>query len=186
MTEQVREKGWSFDACVGYARRTGKFWASEMVCTKTLYNALKDRRLSLTLCDVPEVLSRRKRNSSRPVRIAKRVYGRSISERSALSHEFGHWEIDTVLGTKARDACILTLVEKTTRYYMALRIYRKNSSAVLEAMEGLHTEYGERFDRVFKSITADNGSEFSEFSLIEKWGTRVYSPILFFLGTRTK
>ena len=41
-------------------------------------------------------------------------------------------------------------------------------------MNELHKEYGERFSQVFKSITADNGTEFTNLSSIEKWGTQVY------------
>ena len=39
----------------------------------------------------------------------------------------------------------------------------------------LREEYGEEyFSDVFKSITADNGSEFAELSSIEEWGTAIY------------
>ena len=42
-------------------------------------------------------------------------------------------------------------------------------------MKKLYEEYGEKFFEVFKTITADNGEEFTGFSdLVEAWGTKVY------------
>ena len=41
-------------------------------------------------------------------------------------------------------------------------------------MEVLREEYGEKFSTLFKSITADNGTEFSELSNLEKYGGIVY------------
>jgi IS30 family transposase len=49
VVKQVREYHWSVDACVGYARLHGRFKASELVCTKTLYNELWAGCLVLTL-----------------------------------------------------------------------------------------------------------------------------------------
>ena len=53
------------------------------------------------------------------VRKNKRILGRSIEEReeSIESREdFGHWEIDTVIGVKDKDdEVLLTLVERNTR-----------------------------------------------------------------------
>ena len=41
-------------------------------------------------------------------------------------------------------------------------------------MEVLREEYEEKFSTVFKTITADNGTEFSELSNLEKYGSLVY------------
>lgn len=35
-------------------------------------------------------------------------------------------------------------------------------------------EYGDRFGQVFKTITVDNGSEFSGFAQVESWGSKVF------------
>ena len=89
--------------------------------------------------------------------------------------EIGHWEADTVVGRRnGKEAVVLTLVERVTNNYLAIRIPGKTSEAVMGAMEGLHTEYGERFGQVFKTITTDNGSEFEDFAQLQHWGTGVY------------
>ena len=147
-----------------------------MVCSRSLYHALWSGRLGLTAFDLPEALSRKKHRL--PGRRHKRLYGRSIDERPAVVStcaEFGHWEIDTVVGRRAgREAVVLTLLEKRSRYLIAIRISGKTSDAVMAAMETLHQMYQERFPQVFRTITADNGTEFSELSQLEAWGTAVY------------
>lgn len=52
------EKGWSLDACVGYALASGRFRRDEIVCTKTLYNYVALGLLSIRNIDLPEKLSR--------------------------------------------------------------------------------------------------------------------------------
>lgn len=177
MIHIMKIKQWSFDACVGFAQRHKLFPLEMIPCTKTLYNALWDRRLPLSPFDVPEALSRKNRKHSK--REHKRVFGRSIDERPdvvSMRSEFGHWEIDTVIGRKkATDSVVLTLVEKKTNYYIAIKIPSKTSDAVYLALETLREEYGqEHFAKVFKTITADNGSEFESLSKIESWGCKVY------------
>jgi IS30 family transposase len=44
----------------------------------------------------------------------------------------------------------------------------------MAAMKALRKEYGDRFGRVFKTITVDNGSEFANLAQIADWGTEVY------------
>lgn len=174
--EQVRKHKWSLDACVGYARKHHLFSEESMVCSKTLYNAVWEG-IILSPFDLPEALSRSTRK--RKHRKNKRVYGTSIDERPAkiaTREECGHWEIDTVVGCKAgRESVVLTLVEKVTDFYIAIKIPGKTSESVLAAMEVLREEYGEEFfHQVFRTITADNGSEFEGLSALEEYGVQIY------------
>lgn len=167
---------WSLDVCAGYAKRHHLFIQDQMVCSRSLYHALWNGRLGLTSFDLPEALGRKKHRLRG--RRNKRLYGRSIDERPAevsAAAEFGHWEIDTVVGRRAgKEAVILTLLEKQTRYLLAIKLPGKTSEAVQTAMKTLHEAYHEHFTKVFRSITSDNGTEFSELSQCEGWGTRVY------------
>jgi transposase, IS30 family len=176
IVKQFREQHWSIDASVGYARLHGLFGENEMVCTSTLYNELWADNLPLRLTEMPEVLKRKRRKST--VRERKRSFGTSIDQRpeiAAKREEEGHWEGDTMVGLRTgKEAVILTLLEKKTNTYLAIRIPEKTSKAVMAAMAGLRQEYGDRFAEVFKTITVDNGSEFADFSEIEEWGTKVY------------
>ena len=66
-------------------------------------------------------------------------------------------------------------MEKKTDYYIAIKIPGKAANSVMAAMEVLREEYGEEFfNRVFKSITADNGAEFSRLSELEAYGVSIY------------
>jgi IS30 family transposase len=176
VVKQVREHRWSLDACVGYARLHYLFEADAMVCTKTLYNALRAGQMPLTPFELPEMLKRKPRTPKNHVN--KRPKGRSIEERPAVANErseIGHWEADTVVGRRAgMDSVVLTLLEKSTDHYFALRIPGRTSEAVMEAMRSIRSDYGDKFSQIFKTITTDNGSEFEDLSLIEQWGTNVY------------
>lgn len=55
-----------------------------------------------------------------------------------------------------------------------MQIPSKTSEAVQAVMQTLHTEFAGHFSNVFKSITADNGSEFDDFAPVEEWGTEIY------------
>lgn len=176
VVEQVREHKWSLDSCCGYARLHELFREDEMVCTCTLYNMVWAGLLPITPFELPEALKRKAK--SHKVRAHKKRYGQSIScrpEIAGLRIEEGHWEGDTMVGKRAgKEAVILTLLEKKMQTYLALRIPSKTSEAVMGAMNALRSEYGDRFSTVFKTITLDNGSEFSDFAQVEAWGTQIY------------
>lgn len=113
-------------------------------------------------------------------RTNKRVYSDSISQRPKTiekRNEFGHWEIDTVIGKKSGDQALLTLTERISREYLIIPLSSKCSQAVDNAIKELKIEYGSLFDSLFKSITADNGSEFSNLSnhSIKVYFTHPYS-----------
>ena len=176
LVNQVREKRWSLDVCVGYAKLHQLFPTDEMVCTKTLYNMLWAGKLPITVFEVPRALSRKQHRKWN--RKNKRMLGRSIDERPAVvdeHEEIGHWEADTVVGKRqGKEAVVFTLVERITDHYIAIKIPGRNSAGVSQAMAQLHEQYGDCFAQVFKTITADNGPEFENFSNAESWGTRVY------------
>ena len=70
---------------------------------------------------------------------------------------------------------MLTLVEKKTDYYMAIKIPGKDPDSVMSAIEVLREEYGEEhFNEVFKSVTADNGTVFSSLAELEGYVVSVY------------
>ena len=125
--------------------------------------------LRLRNIDLP--LKVRRRRTTRSIKKNLKHMGRSIDERDSNvdeRNEFGHWEIDTVIGSKSKsDNVVLTLVERITRKYIALKITSKTSFAVNEGIAYLKEYYGTKFSQVFKTITSDNGSEFAELSQIE-------------------
>ena len=168
---------WSLDACVGYALAHNLFKRSEMLCTKTLYNYVELGLLGIKNIDLPQKLHRR--TKAKRIRERKRVLGRSIEQRPESvdsREEFGHWEIDEVIGRKSdKDKVLLTMVERKTRNLCVLRLADKSSRSLMEAFQRMEDELGQAFPKVFRSITADNGAENSMLAEIESvTGTPVY------------
>lgn len=176
LVKKVKEHGWSIDVCVGYARRKKLFPKEQIFCTKTLYNAVWSGKLPLSPMDLPEALRRKPKKQPRK---HKKLLGKSIDERpeeAMMRIVCGHWEIDTVVGHRqGKGSVVLTLVEKVTDFYLAIKIPGKDSDSVMAAMEVLREEYGEEyFSQIFRTITADNGSEFERLSELEKYGVGIY------------
>ena len=74
---QIREHKWSLDACCGDAKLHDLFEATEMVCTRTLYNMVWRGDVSIKPTELPEAL---KRKATKHREMAnKRHYGASIS-----------------------------------------------------------------------------------------------------------
>lgn len=175
--DMIKNHSWSPDACVGNALATGKFSRSQIVCTKTLYNYIDLGLLNVINADLPMKL----RRNTKPAKVKqhKKKLGKSIAERPDhinSREEFGHWEIDTVIGQKSHNDCVLlTILERKTRNAIIEKIESKTAEAVTGALNRIRNIYGEQFSKVFKSITGDNGSEFADLSLLEvEAGTNVY------------
>jgi IS30 family transposase len=92
----------------------------------------------------------------------KKVLGTSISERPVDANErkeFGHYEADLVIGKKEQgEDAVLTLVERVTRQAFVRRVSSREAAVVYDVLENLVDEIG---TLNIKSITFDNGSEFS-------------------------
>ena len=102
--DQFFNEGWSLDSAVGNAKVKGLFTDSEMVCTKTLYNYVDLGLLKIKNIDLPEKLKRSEK--SKKTRENKKILGDSIEQRPDdvdTREEFGHWEIDSVIGAQRVD-----------------------------------------------------------------------------------
>jgi IS30 family transposase len=167
--DEMRKKTWSIDACVGSLLENGQFKRSEAVCTKTFYNYVDQGLTDVKNIDLP--LKVRRNTKKQRVRANKKKLGTSIEKRPPSidsREEFGHWEIDTVIGQKSnKDNVLLTIAERKTRKFIVRKIADKSASAVMAEIDKLREECGERFSAVFKTITGDNGSEFANLSDIE-------------------
>src|SRR5690606_9846729 len=148
-----------------------------IVCTKTLYNYIDRGLLRVRNIDLllkPRLKPRDRMNKREP----KRIMGKSIDIRPKeveTREEFGHWEIDTVVGKRSSDAVLLTLTERKTRYELIFFLDSKDSELVKRVFMELKSSYGELFGEVFRSVTADNGSEFRELpNILESLRSEAY------------
>ena len=160
--QKFEEEHWSLDACVGKALESGEFSREEIVCTKTLYNYVDSGLMKIKNIDLPEKVSRK--NKHKRVRENKRKLGDSIEERPDSvdsREEFGHWEFDSVIGKSGEDEpAVVTMVERKTRKCLWLKVYNHTADALMEAVKTAFEPYKSCIDQIFKTITADNGSEF--------------------------
>ena len=141
------------------------------VSTKTFYSYVHQGRTSIKPIDLPRMV-RRKTKKNWKSYIPKRQKGTSITERPEYikdREEFGHWEGDLVTGLRdGQNGAYLTLIERKTRFYYMIPISAKSSKKVYMQINKLHKFYGDSFKDIFKSITFDNGSEFSRWKDIEQ------------------
>ena len=102
--------------------------------------------------------------------IIKRVSrGTSIEQRPIEiknRNTFGHWEMDCLCGSNK--ATWLVLSERLTRKEIIFSMKNQKASSVIFCLNVLERRYGALFKKVFKTITVDNGSEFSDYKGIEK------------------
>lgn len=104
--------------------------------------------------------------------VAKRPpKGTSIERRPVdvlLRDEFGHWEMDCVVGKQNTRNVLLVLTERLTRYEIIMKMPNRKAATVVQFVDRLERRYGKRFCTLFKSITVDNGSEFADLVGLER------------------
>ena len=116
---------------------------------------------------------RRKRYASGRQRRGQIPNRRSIHERPAvvdLRLEVGHWEGDTVIGARHKQA-IVTLVERKSGYAKLFKVSNKTAELVSAAM----IESLKPFDGLVDTITLDNGKEFADHQRVDlELGSTIY------------
>lgn len=99
---------------------------------------------------------------------ARHILDKHIEERPVAASnraEPGHWEMDTVIGKREDRTCLLVLSDRCTREEITARLNSRSSSEVVNALQQIRLKYPEK---IFKTITCDNGVEFSDVAGMEK------------------
>ena len=98
--------------------------------------------------------------------------GTSISERDQkidLREEYGHWEMDTVVGKQGTKKVLLVLTERMTEQEIIRKIKSKSQFCVVNELDKIERKMGsKKFRETFKTITCDNGRENLDFEGIER------------------
>lgn len=83
--------------------------------------------------------------------------------------QYGHWELDTVYSSKDDKSCLMVLTERKFREEIIMKCKDRTSASIIKAFNKLEKYIGtNNFRKKFKTITCDNGVEFSGWELIEK------------------
>lgn len=165
----ILEERYSPEAALFAVNRNGVDYGVRITAVATIYKAIRQGFIEgVTMKDLP--LRGKKKNKRQKIsRDYKRPVGVSIEKRdeSILDRrEFGHWEMDSVMGKRASKACLLVLTERKTRYEIIEPLKDHGADEVVSALRRIkkrtEDKLGSSTAILFKSITCDNGREFCQ------------------------
>ena len=179
--DKIKIDKWDPDVIVGYMK-THNMFKNDGFCsisTPTVYNAIRYGIIHVKLEDTrrmkykPEY-EHKDKNSLPASKIPYSIENRpeEINNRST----FGHFEIDTVVGTKrGKHECLLTMTERKTKFEIIFKISAKTSEEVVNKINQIKIFMNRHYNKVFKSFSTDNGSEFSDFlNIIKDTKAKIY------------
>ncbi|MGI6688568.1 MAG: IS30 family transposase [Christensenellales bacterium] len=172
VSEQILVHKQSPDAIIMRLKRDGNPFETT-VSTRTLYSYIERGYIpGVELCHLPRRGRLRKRRYG-PLRRAFKGDGKGIEERPKEANtrqEAGHWEMDCMLSGKGKGrSCLLVLSERKHREVLIRKLRSVKAESVVKALDRLERKLGaEAFRERFKSITMDNGPEFSDWRSLER------------------
>lgn len=140
------------------------------ISVSTLYNYISSELfISLTDADLPEKAKRKPRRKAGKPKIAHKDLPSIESRPESINNreEYGHWELDLVVGPQGERHCLMTLTERKSREEIIIKLPNRKAKTIRKAFNKLEKET-ENFKEKFKSITTDNGSEFMEYDKLIK------------------
>ena len=157
--EQRIKETWSPEQIAAYYKNNG------FPCYKTIYKWINEG----IIINGNKSLLRRKGKGGWYETRGKQNRGKSIRKRDKRIYrraDYGHWELDTVVsGLGKSKSCFITLVERKSRFYKAIKSPNRHADVVAR----LIIDYLKQFpSELVKTITTDNGKEFAEWEQIEK------------------
>ena len=171
IVEALLKQEWSPEQISGTLRLAGRLLISHETIYRYVWNDRVDGGYLYKYLR-QSGKQRRKRYQSYDSR-GRLANKRMIHERPAIVERrttLGHWEIDTVHG-RGSNHCIVTLVERKSGFTLIGKL-RDKSTKSLNARVKLLLD---RYPSDFKTITADNGTEFHQYKELEEYsGTTFY------------
>jgi IS30 family transposase len=163
LVETLLRADWSPEQVAGSLQKTGQLSISH----ETIYRYVwADRAQGGDVYRHLRCATKRRRKRYGRYDSRGRLAGkRHVSERPAAAQRrpaVGHWEIDTVMGT-GNDHCIVTLVERATGYLLIGKLAARNMDEAARRTIELVRKHPEKF----RTITADNGTEFHSYKDVE-------------------
>lgn len=161
--ERLLRLDWSPEQAAGVLRRSRELSISH----ETIYRYVwEDRARGGNLAAHLRGANKKRRKRYGRYDSRGRLAGkRHISTRAKFIErrcQVGHWEIDTVMGG-GDTHCIMTLVERATGYLMIRKLRSRNAADLARSASQLIKQY----EGKFRTITADNGTEFHSYKSIE-------------------
>lgn len=174
--DKILKDKWAPDIIAGYINKHELYLENGFtsISTTTIYRAIHYGLLKVRKKDTRRMLKFKKKDSTKyakPISSSKKDHIISLRpEAINCRDEFGHWEIDTVIGSKSgKNSCLFTLTERTTRFELIFKLNSKTADEVSKTLISLKSILKSDFNKIFKSFTSDNGSEFSNYKDIIKY-----------------
>ena len=179
--DKIKVDKWMPDAIIGYMQEHNIFDRNGFckISTQTIYYDIHHLLIDVSIDDMRRMKydSKYEYHEEKEVSESKKEY--SIERRPEEVDKrliFGHFELDTVIGTsKGIHECIMTITERKTRFEMIFKLKSKSASEVVRKWNQIKDFMKVNFNKVFKSITTDNGTEFSDFlNIIKDTKAKIY------------
>ena len=138
------------------------------ICVNTFYKYI-ERGVFYRLSIKHLPLKEKRKKHNRKLVIKRAPKGTSIEQRPLEILErktFGHWEMDCVCGSTK--STLLVLTERLTRKEIIMQMQDQKAKSVINCLNIIERKFGKNFKKIFKTITVDNGSEFSDCFSLEK------------------
>lgn len=179
--DKILIEKWAPDVIVGYMKRHHYFQRDGFcnISTPTVYNAIRNGILKVGIEDTRRMKekSNYEYHKTKNLPLSKQAYSIDLREESINNRSiYGHFELDTVLGMKSgTHECLLTLTERKTRFEVIFKLQSKSAEEVVKKMNMLKSFLKKHVNKIIKSLTTDNGSEFSDFlTIIENTKAKIY------------
>lgn len=163
VVNKITLEQWSPEQIVGYCKKQNIC----MVSIERIYQFLRHDKANGGC--LYKQLRHKLKHRKRPLGSQKSVIKDKISielrpEKVNLREEFGHFEMDLVIGSEQKGA-ILTITERVSKIFMCCYLPQgKTAASVANEVINMLLPY----KQYVKSITTDNGSEFAKHKLIAK------------------
>lgn len=160
--EKLTKEQWSPEQIVGYCNKH----KISMVSIERIYQYIREDKKNggKLYTELRHQLKHRKRPVSGKQEVIKNK--KSIDNRPEIvltNQEFGHFEIDLIIGAEGKGA-ILTVVERKTKFLFMEKLKGKNAKELAKSMVNIMLPY----KNSIKTITSDNGTEFAEHQYISQ------------------
>lgn len=167
----ILKEHYSPEAALFAVNHNGIDYGVRITSPATIYTAIRKGYLKgVTMIDCP-LRGKHKQKKQKVDRTYKRKpSGTSIEKRDEsvlLRDTFGHWEADTVAGSKGKSQYLLVLTERKTRFEIIEPLPNREAKEVAKAFRLIQAKYGSSTG-IFKTITCDNGTEFYCVDQMEK------------------
>lgn len=174
--KKIKDDKWAPDAIAGYIE-THELYLQEgfaSISTTTIYRAIHYNLLKVNKNDTRRMVKfNAEKNCYKSEKtIPENKKNNSIDLRPEIINNrerFGDWELDTVISsTKGKNECLMTLTDRKVRFEIIAKLKEKTKEDVVKKVRRIKEILKNNSSDVIKSISTDNGTEFSEWEQIQE------------------